>query len=59
MFVSRFEDGKIISVDYSGIENRITAYLAKDRKRASWLSDTSFSEHKYLASKFKEFLMKK
>ena len=51
MFVSRHKDGKIVSVDYSGIENRITAYLANDKRRAQWLSDPSFSEHKYLASK--------
>lgn len=52
MFVSRFDGGKIVSVDYSGIENRIVAYLAKDRKRAQWLADPKFSEHKYLTSKF-------
>lgn len=52
MFVSRYPAGRILSFDFSGIENRIVAYLARDRKRASWLVDPKFSEHKYLVSKF-------
>lgn len=52
MFISRFENGRIIAADFSGIENRITAFLANDRKRAEWLADPGFSEHKYLCSKF-------
>lgn len=50
MFVSRYSGGKILSIDYSGIENRLTAHLAQDRKRAEWLKDQDFSEHKFLAS---------
>jgi hypothetical protein len=52
MFVSRFPGGRLIDADFSGIENRITAYLAKDHKRAEWLRDPGFSEHKYLCSRF-------
>lgn len=52
MFVSRYPGGLILSFDYSGIENRIVAKLADDRKRATWLADPKFSEHKYLVSKF-------
>ena len=52
MYVSRFPGGKLIDSDFSGIENRITAYLAKDKVRAEWLKDPKFSEHKYLVSKF-------
>lgn len=51
MFVSRYEGGTIVASDYSGIENRITAFLANDRKRATWLADPEFSEHKFLASR--------
>lgn len=52
MYVSRFPEGRLVDADFSGIENRITAYLAKDRKRAEWLKDPKFSEHKFLCSRF-------
>lgn len=52
MYVSRFPGGKLVDADYSGIENRITAYLAGDTARLEWLKDPSFSEHKYLVSMF-------
>lgn len=48
-YVPRTAGGKIISVDYSGIENRLVAHAAGDRKRSQWFKDGSFSEHKYLA----------
>jgi uracil-DNA glycosylase family 4 len=42
---------KIIDVDFSGIESRITAFLAKDKWRLDQLErDPEFSEHKYLAA---------
>lgn len=44
---------KIIDVDYSQIENRLTAFLAGDTERLKrWDADPSFSEHKFLAAKF-------
>lgn len=49
-YVPRTTGGKIISVDYSGIENRLVAHLAHDRKRSKWFEDPNFSEHKYLVS---------
>jgi uracil-DNA glycosylase family 4 len=48
-YVPRKQGGRIISVDYSGIENRAVAWLAKDRKRSKWFESSDFSEHKYLA----------
>jgi len=36
--------------DFSGIENRLVAFMAKDRKRLKWFEDPKFSEHKYLSS---------
>lgn len=48
-YVPRNSGGRIISVDYSGIENRLVAHSAKDRKRQVWFKDAKFSEHKYLA----------
>ena len=38
MYVSRFPGGKLVDADFSGIENRITAYLAEDTDRLGWLS---------------------
>lgn len=49
-YVPRTPGGKIVSVDYSGIENRLVAHLANDRKRTKWFRDPDFSEHKYLVS---------
>lgn len=44
---------KIIDVDFSQIENRLTAYFAGDVQRLKRFADyPDFSEHKYLASKF-------
>lgn len=48
-YVPRTEGGRILSCDFSGIENRLTAFLARDRKRQAWFKDPNFSEHKYLA----------
>lgn len=52
MYVSRYPGGRITAADFSGIENRLTCFLANDRVRAKRLEDPSFSEHKYLVSKF-------
>jgi DNA polymerase I-like protein with 3'-5' exonuclease and polymerase domains len=52
MYVSRWENGKLVDADFSGIENRITAYLANDKPRLGWLADPSFSEHKMLVADF-------
>lgn len=52
MYVSRYEDGRIVAADFSGIENRLTAHMAGDRARATWLADPEYSEHKGLVSSF-------
>jgi DNA polymerase-1 len=52
MYVSRFPDGKLVDADFSGIENRVTAFLANDTDRLGWLKDPTYSEHKYLVSMF-------
>lgn len=49
MYVPRFEGGRIISMDYSGGENRLMAHIAQDKRRLKWFADRKFSEHKYLA----------
>ena len=50
MFVPRFEGGRIVALDYSGGENRLTARIANDTRRQKWFEDRKFSEHKYLAA---------
>lgn len=53
MFVARHPGWKIISIDWSGGENRLVAHLAQDKFRlANFERDPKWSEHKYLASIF-------
>lgn len=53
IYVPSHEGWSIVSIDYSGIENRITAYLAGDTARlARFDSRPGFSEHKYATSLF-------
>ena len=47
VYVSHTPGWKIIDVDYSQIENRLTAYFAGDDERLSrFIKDPDFSEHK-------------
>jgi uracil-DNA glycosylase family 4 len=41
-----------VEADYAQIENRLTAYFAKDRARLARFDQPGFSEHKYAASLF-------
>jgi uracil-DNA glycosylase family 4 len=50
IYVPSHRKWKILSVDFSGIENRLTAWFANDKKRQERLADPEFSEHKYLTS---------
>jgi uracil-DNA glycosylase family 4 len=53
MYVPSQPGWKIISIDFSGIENRLVAYLANDHERlARFNADPKFSEHKYACSLF-------
>lgn len=53
IYVPSHTGWKLIEVDYSGIENRITAYLADDTERLlRFDSRPGFSEHKYATSLF-------
>ena len=52
IYVPSHAGWKLLQVDYSGIENRITAYLAGDVARLDRLvRNPKFSEHKLLASR--------
>jgi DNA polymerase I-like protein with 3'-5' exonuclease and polymerase domains len=53
IYVPSYEGWKIVDVDYSQIENRLTAYFAGDTGRLKrFLDNPGFSEHKFAASLF-------
>src|SRR5581483_3749165 len=53
IYVPSHEGWKIVDVDYSQIENRLTAYFAGDKARLErFRADPKFSEHRYAASLF-------
>jgi len=53
IYVPRHEGWSIIDVDYSGIENRLTAYFANDTERMErFLTIPDYSEHKHAVSVF-------
>lgn len=43
---------RFLEADYSQLENRLTAWFARDAARQERLSQPGFSEHKWLASEF-------
>lgn len=51
IYVPSHAGWKIISLDFSGIENRLTAWMAGDTERLKRMDIPGFSEHKYLAGK--------
>lgn len=53
IYVPSHEDWRLLEVDYSSIENRLTAYFANDTERLKrWAIDPSFNEHRWTASMF-------
>lgn len=53
LYVPRHEGWSIIDVDYSGIENRLTAYFANDQERLDrFVSIPDYSEHKHAVEIF-------
>jgi uracil-DNA glycosylase family 4 len=52
IYVPHSSGWSILSADYSQIENRLTAYLARDTDRLGRFQDIGFSEHKWAASQF-------
>lgn len=53
IYVPSHAGWKIIDVDYSQIENRLTAFFADDQERMGrFITDPKFSEHKFAASLF-------
>ncbi len=52
IYVPSHPDWRFLEVDYSGIENRLTAHFAQDGNRLTRLADPAWSEHKWVASNF-------
>ena len=53
IYVPDYDDWEWASVDFSQIENRLTAHFARDHERMQrFLVDPNFSEHKFAASLF-------
>lgn len=53
IYVPSHSDWRLLEVDYSSIENRLTAYFANDTERlARWSADPSFNEHKWMTQMF-------
>lgn len=53
IYVPSHADWRLLEVDYSSIENRLTAWFANDTERlARWSEDPSFNEHRWTASMF-------
>lgn len=53
LYIPRHEGWSIIDVDYSGIENRLTAYFADDQERLNrFLTIPDYSEHKHAVEVF-------
>lgn len=52
MYVADNPEGYVVQVDFSGIENRLCAFFAKDKARLERMNTPGFSEHKYACSIF-------
>lgn len=52
IYVPSFADWRIFDVDFSSLENRLTAWFAKDYDRLERLSQPGFNEHKWVCSQF-------
>jgi uracil-DNA glycosylase family 4 len=53
IYVPSNNDWSLVDIDYSQIENRLTAYFAGDHDRMGrFINDPDFSEHRYAASIF-------
>lgn len=53
IYVPSTPNARFLAVDYSSIENRLTAFFANDTERLNrWSLDPAFNEHKWVASQF-------
>lgn len=52
IYTPSYSDWAIFDVDFSSLENRLTAWLSKDYERLERLAQPGFNEHKWTTSKF-------
>lgn len=52
IYVPSYADWAIFDVDFSSLENRLTAWFAQDHERLDRLSQPGFNEHKWTTSQF-------
>lgn len=52
IYVPSHTDWRIFDVDFSSLENRLTAWFAQDYERLERLSQPGFNEHKWTCSQF-------
>lgn len=52
IYVPSHGDWRIFDVDFSSLENRLTAWFAQDYERLERLSQPGFNEHKWTCSRF-------
>jgi DNA polymerase I-like protein with 3'-5' exonuclease and polymerase domains/uracil-DNA glycosylase len=52
IYVPSYSDWNIFDVDFSSLENRLTAWFAQDHERLERLSQPGFNEHKWTTSQF-------
>lgn len=52
IYVPSYADWRIFDIDFSSLENRLTAWFAQDFDRLDRLSKPGFNEHKWTTSQF-------
>lgn len=52
IYVPSHDGWRILDVDFSSLENRLTAWFAQDYDRLERLSNAAFNEHKWTTSQF-------
>jgi DNA polymerase I-like protein with 3'-5' exonuclease and polymerase domains len=52
IYVPSYSDWAIFDVDFSSLENRLTAWFAQDHERLDRLAQPGFNEHKWTTSQF-------
>jgi uracil-DNA glycosylase family 4 len=52
IYVPSYSNWCIFDVDFSSLENRLTAWFAQDHERLARLSEPGFNEHKWTTSQF-------
>jgi DNA polymerase-1 len=52
IYVPSYSDWAVFDIDFSSLENRLTAWFAQDNERLERLAQPGFNEHKWTTSQF-------